>query len=162
MNIDRQIEFDKIKEIWVDLAVTDGAKDKIREATLCFSENELVKQLKDTTDARNMIEKIGTPPLQNISEMKEILLIAKAGDCLTPFQLERVEKALASVRRLKDYLGRGKAYENSLAYYEENLDAISELKEEICRQIRGGMVDDYASRELGRIRNQIEKNAKSR
>ena len=157
MNIDRQIEFDKIKEIWADLAVTDGAKDKIREATLCFSENELVKQLKDTTDARNMIEKIGTPPLQNISEMKEILVIAQAGDCLTPFQLERVEKALASVRRLKDYLGRGKAYENSLAYYEENLDAISELKEEICRQIRGGMVDDYASRELGRIRNQIEK-----
>ena len=157
MNIDRQIEFDKIKEIWADLAVTDGAKDKIREVTLCFSENELVKQLKDTTDARNMIEKIGTPPLQNISEMKEILVIAQAGDCLTPFQLERVEKALASVRRLKDYLGRGKAYENSLAYYEENLDAISELKEEICRQIRGGMVDDYASRELGRIRNQIEK-----
>ena len=33
MNIDRQIEFDKIKEIWADLAVTDGAKDKIREAT---------------------------------------------------------------------------------------------------------------------------------
>lgn len=139
------------------MAVTDGAKNKIREATLCFSENELGKQLKDTTDARNMIEKIGTPPLQNISEMKEILVIAQAGDCLTPFQLERVEKALASVRRLKDYLGRGKAYENSLAYYEENLDAISELKEEICRQIRGGMVDDYASRELGRIRNQIEK-----
>ena len=33
--------------------------EKIREAGLYFSENELRKQLRDTTDARNMIEKMG-------------------------------------------------------------------------------------------------------
>lgn len=48
-------------------------------------------------------------------------------------------------------------YNNSLAYYEENLDSISELREEICSKIRKGVVDDYASKELGKIRNQIIK-----
>ncbi len=157
MNIDRQIEFDKVKERWADLAITDPAKEKIREISLYFSENELKKQLIDTTDARNLIEKLGTPPLQNISEIKDILLIADKGDCLTPYQLERVEKILVAIKRLKAYLERGKMYNNSLAYYDENLDSISELREEICSKIRNGVVDDYASKELGQIRNQIAK-----
>ena len=157
MNIERQIEFDKVKELWADLAITDWAKKKIREVSPYFSENELRKQVRDTTDARNLIEKLGTPPLQNISEMKEILLIVEKGDCLTPYQLERVEKVLVAVKRLKNYLERGKMYNNSLAYYDENLDDISELREEICCKIRNGFVDDYASKELGQIRNQIAK-----
>ena len=157
MNIDKQIEFDKVKEIWADLAITDFAKEKIREASLYLSENELRKQLRDTTDARNMIEKLGTPPLQNISEIKDILLIAEKGDCLTPYQLERVEKVLVAIKRLRDYLERGKIYNNSLAYYCENLNPIPELREEILRNIRNGIVDDYASKELFQIRNQIIK-----
>ena len=157
MNIERQIEFDKVKDIWADLAITDWAKGKIREASLYFSENELRKQLRDTTDARFLIEKLGTPPLQNISEIKEILLIDEKGDCLTPYQLERVEKVLVAIKRLKDYLARGKMYQNSLAYYDENLDAISELGREISDKIRNGAVDDYASKELEQIRKQITK-----
>ena len=157
MNIERQIEFNKVKEIWADLAVTDQAKEKIREATLYFSETELKKQLRDTTDARFLIEKLGTPPLQNISEVKEVLLIAEKGDCLTPYQLERVEKVLVVIKRLKDYLARGKMYQNSLAYYDENLDDISELGQEIGNKIRNGVVDDYASKELEQIRKQIIK-----
>lgn len=157
MNIERQIEFVKIKEMWVNLAATEKAKEKIREVSFYLDENELRKQLKETTDSRNLIEKLGTPPLQSLSEIKDILAIAEKGDCLTPYQLERVETVLAAVKRLKDYLNRGKMYENPLAYYEENLDASGELREEIARQIRGGMVDDHASRELYQIRNQIIK-----
>ena len=141
MNIERQIEFDKVKEIWVELAVTDPAKERIREAGIYFSETELKKQLKDTTDARFLIEKLGTPPLQNMTEVKEALLIARKGDCLTPYQLERIEKALVVIRRLKDYLARGKLYHNSLAYYDENLDELSELSREIAVKIRNGAVD---------------------
>lgn len=157
MNIERQIEFDKVKDIWADLAVTDWAKEKIREATLYFSETELKKQLRDTTDAKFLIEKLGTPPLQNMTEIRDVLLVAEKGHCLTPYQLERVEKVLVVIKRLKDYLARGRMYQNSLAYYDENLDAISELGQEICNKIRNGAVDDYASKELEQIRKQIIK-----
>ncbi len=157
MNIERQIEFDKIKEMWMKLAVTEEARERIRKISVFLSESELRKHLRDTTDSRNFIEKLGTPPLQNITEIKEIMDAAKKGDCLTPYQLERVEKILVSVKRLKDYLERGKDYGNSLAYYEENLDAAEELREEISRQIRGGAVDDYASRELCQLRGRIAK-----
>lgn len=157
MNIEKQIEFDKIKELWKNLCVTDKAKEQIDKKSFYLSERELRKQLKDTTDSRTMLEKLGMPPLPNVEEIKEILMAAEKGDCLTPFQLERVEKMLAAVRRLRDYLKRGKIYENAIAYYDENLDAAEDLREEISRQIRGGEVDDYASKELFQIRNQIVK-----
>ena len=84
-------------------------------------------------------------------------MIAEKGDCLTPYQLERVERGLVVIRRLKDYLVRGKMYQNSLSYYDENLDALSELSREIAVKIRNGAVDDYASKELEQIRKQIIK-----
>ncbi len=157
MNINQQIEFDKIKELWVELALTDDAKEKIKETTWSLSETELRMLLKETTDARDMIEKLGTPPLQNVSDIKEVIQIVEKGQCLTPFQLERVEKVLAAIRRLKDYLARGKQYENSLAYYDENLEILSELSDEICAKIRNGAVDDYATKELTQIRGKIIK-----
>ena len=155
MNIDQQIEFDKIKKQWKDLAVTDKAKETIAETGCYLSESELRKQLRDTTNSRILIERVGTPPLQNVAEAKEILTIAEKGDCLTPYQLERVEKVLVSVQRLKDYLGRGKMFNNPLAYYEENLDALEALREAISEQIRNGAVDDYASKDLRQIRSDI-------
>ncbi len=157
MNINQQIEFDKIKELWAQLALTDDAKEKIKETTWCLSETELRMFLKETTDARTMIEKLGTPPLQNITDIKEVIQVVEKGQGLTPYQLEKVEKVLASIRRLKDYLTRGKQYENSLAYYEENLEPLSELADEICVKIRNGAVDDYASKELSQIRGKIVK-----
>lgn len=157
MNIEKQLEFDKIKEKWMQLAVTEAAKEKIAKASIYLSESELKKQLRDTTDGRELMEKFGTPPLQNVSEIKDILMAAQKGDCLTPYQLERMEAVLAAITRLKDYLKRGEMYDNPVAFYEENLYVPDDLKEEICRQIRNGEVCDGASKELCQIRSRIMK-----
>ena len=77
MNIEKQIEFDKIKENWKNLAVTEWAKEKISGLSFCLDERELRKQLNDTTKSRKLIEKLGTPPLQSLTEVKEIMMIAK-------------------------------------------------------------------------------------
>ena len=95
MNTEIQIEFNKIKEKWAELAATDYAKSVIEEASVILDEKELRKQLRDTTDSRDMIEKLGPPPVQNVNEMKEVLAVVRRGDCLTPYQLERVETVLA-------------------------------------------------------------------
>ena len=155
MNINTQIEFNKIQEIWAELASTDHAKEKISEANAILDEMDLRKELRDTTDSREMIEKLGNPPLQNVTEMKEIILVAEKNDCLTPYQLERVENVLVGTERLKDFLARGKQFNNPLAFYDENLDDIKELREEIVSQIRNEDVVDRASKILFDIRNKI-------
>ena len=155
MNTEIQIEFNKIKEKWAELASTDYAKSVIEDASVILDEKDLRKQLRDTTDSRNMIEKLGAPPVQNVNEMKEVLAVVRRGDCLTPYQLERVETVLAVVERLAHYLSRGKQYGNPLAYYDENLDALDYLRDEITRQIRNETVDDRATKELFEIRTSM-------
>ena len=155
MNTEQQIEFNKIKEIWAELAVTGSAKEEIENVSIFLDELELNKKLRDTTNSRKMIENLGNPPLQDVTEIREILMEAGKGACLTPYQLERVEKVLVVVERLKDYLARGKQYENPLAYYGENFDELKELREEICRQIRYEAVDDHASNVLYDVRTRI-------
>ncbi len=117
----------------------------------------LFRSLRDTTNSKKLMELLGTPPLQNVNEIKEILSISEKGGCLAPWQLGQAEKALAAFWRLKGYLGRGKMDGNPLAYYEENLSTMEELREVIGRQIRNGEVDDYASGELRQIRGEIAK-----
>ena len=155
MDLEKQIEFDRIREIWSELTYTDAAAEMIREVKIILDEPELRKMLRDTTNSREMVEKLGNPPLQNVTEMKEILTVAQRGDCLTPYQLERVEKVLVMTERLQDYLKRGKQFENPLAYYDENLDPQKDLREEIARQIRYEAVDDHASKTLYETRFQI-------
>ena len=155
MNTEQQIGFDKVKEMWAQLAITAYAKEKIAEIMIITDEKELRHQLKETTDSRNMIERLGNPPLQDVTEIREILQAAVRGDCLTPYQLERVEKVLVVVDRLKQYLARGKQYGNPLAYYDENLDERGELREEIVSQIRSEVVDDRATKVLFDLRTRI-------
>ena len=155
MNTESQIEFNKVKNIWSELASTDYAKEQIKKADIILSERELRKAIQDTTDSRELIEKLGNPPLQNVTEIREILTIAETGSCLTPYQLERVERVLVAVERMMDYLAQGKQYENALSYYDENLNPLLDLKDEISSQIRNEEVDDRASKELYDLRNQI-------
>ncbi len=155
MNTEYILEFHKVKERWTGLALTGEAKAKIAGSSCFLDEAELRKQLKDTSDARELMEKNGTPPLSSMDEAKEITGLAVKGSCLTPYQLERIEKALVATGRLKSYLERGKQHGNPLAYYEMNLDSMEELREEIARQIRGGEVDDFASKLLLQTRRDM-------
>lgn len=122
INIEHALEFDRIKEIWSEFAFTETAKKAIHNITICLSESEVIAKQRETTQAKIFIEKIGNPPMTSMNGISEILAIAKKGDCLTADQLETVEMSLAAVKRLREYLNRGKQYEISLAYYEENLD----------------------------------------
>ena len=154
--IENQIEFNKVKEIWAGFAITKEAKDRIKDKWIILDESTLRAELKNTSDAKEMIEKLGNPPLQDVSEILEILEVASKGECLTPYRLERVQSILSCLERLSSYLNRGKQYNNSLAYYDETLFTYEELKEEIVRQIRPEQVDSHASKDLFDIRMKIE------
>ena len=154
--IENQIEFNKIKQMWSDLAITSNAKAKIEGRWIILDESKLRREIRDTTDAKELIEKLGNPPLQDVSEILEILAIAKKGDCLTPYQLERMQSILTVLERLSAYLKRGQQYQNSLSFYDETLNTQEELREEIAMQIRGERVDDHASKQLFEIRMKIQ------
>lgn len=104
-----------------------------------------------------MLEKGGTPPFVSLDGIVELMDIAKKGGCLTGQQLEQIEITLVAVKRLKDYLNRCKQFQVPLAYYEENLQELEEVRELTHLQIRNGAVDSNASKLLKTIRGDIER-----
>lgn len=152
------LEFDKIKEMWTELALTKWAKEKIKDTIPYMSESELLTKQRETTEAKQLIEKSGNPPLVSLNKIREWIQIAKTGNCLSVLQLEEIENALVAIMRLKNYLNHSKQWEISLAYYEENLDSLEYIREMIQLQIRNGKVDDNASKLLKSIRSEIERN----
>ena len=155
---DKILEFDKVKEKWMELALTEWAKEKIKDTVPSMSENELIARQRETSEARELLEKSGNPPLVSLSGIRECIQTAAKGDCLSISQLEDMEKSLVAVMRLKNYLSRCKQWEISLAYYDENLDCLDHLKETIGMQIRNGRIDDNASKDLKSFRDEIERN----
>ena len=153
----RMLEFEKIVEKLQEQVYTEEAKEQIRNLRPMLLETEVKARLKETSEARLMLEKCGNPPLTDQEGISEYIEAAERGECLSPDQLEKIAVNLTAVRRLKDYLGRGKSYEISLPYYEENLDALDEVRDELNDKIRGGRVDDYASKLLKSLREGIDR-----
>ncbi len=146
-----------MKEKWIELALTEWAKEKIKDTVPSMSENELIARQRETSEARELLEKSGNPPLVSLSGIRECIQKAAKGDCLSISQLEDMEKSLVAVMRLKNYLSRCKQWEISLAYYDEKLDCLDNLKETISMQIRNGRIDDNASKDLKSLRDDIER-----
>ena len=151
------LEFEKIIQKLEESVYSEGAKEKVKNLAPMLKETEVKARLKETTEARLLIEKCGNPPLTDQEGIESYMEAAQRGECLSPEQLEKIAINLTAVRRLKDYLCRGKSYELSLPYYEENLDALDEVREELNDKIRGGRVDDYASKLLKSLREGIDR-----
>lgn len=156
MNQEEKIlEFDQIKEKWMEFAVTEKARQEIRESMPILSESMLMSRLRETTEARQLLETCGNPPLVSMDGMEVLLRTASRGECLSAGQLGQVKLALVAVKRLISYLERGKAYDNSLAYYAENLDDLEMLRASIEGAIYNSEVADSASSLLRDIRRSI-------
>lgn len=162
MNREEQLlEFDKIKELWAEYALTEAAKERIRGAQPVLSEAELLVMQRETSQGKKLMELCGNPPLASIQGLSEIVDIAGKGDCLSVEQLLTVQLALTMVARLKKYLCQGKQYEISLSWYEENLELLEELRESIYTQIVNEQVADNASKLLKSLRMDIARTESS-
>lgn len=152
---EKVLEIDKIKQEWSDYAMTETVKEKIREMVPILSESELIFRLRETTEAKKLLEICGNPPLVTLEGVTEIIKTTEQGGCLQAEQLELIRNALVAVRRLKSYLERGKMQQISLAYYEENLSELKDVAEEIEAAVLHGTVMDKASAKLQDVRRKL-------
>ena len=149
------LEFNRIIEKLEELALTEGAKERIRNLTPELKEAEVRKNLRDTTQARMILDRMGQPPAVAMNGMTAIFQSVMQEGILMPEDLESVGTMLTGVKRYKDFLNRCKYLELSLAYYEENLDPLESLAKELFESIRNKRVDDSASKYLRNVRQEI-------
>lgn len=132
------LEFDKILNKLEELALTENAKKRIRNLQIYLSEDELKARMNETTEAKRVLEEVGTPALVSMKDIDRILEIASKGGMLTAEELEYIATTLKSINRLKDFLSRAKKIEVSISYFADEIIDLEEVREEIERCIRDG------------------------
>lgn len=153
--MNRVLEFDTIINKLEEYAYTKKAKEKFRGLKPYLSEVELLSRLKETTEAREILDKNGTPPLVSMKDINKLLTVVNQGGMLSPSELEYIEMVLGAVKRLKDFLNKCKDI-NTLGYYSDEIEDLENIRENIYNTIKNGKVDDYASNELKDIRRKIQ------
>lgn len=111
--------------------------------------------MNETTEAKRVLEEVGTPALVSMKDIDRILEIASKGGMLTAEELECIATTLKSISRLKDFLNRAKKIEVSIAYFADEIIDLGEVREEIERCIRDGKILDNATSDLKDIRRNI-------
>lgn len=137
-------------------AATAQAKELCGNLEPYLVETELRRHLRETTQARELLDYAGNPPLPLMERVEEYLDKAVVGELLLPEQIAQIGDFLVAVRRLKSYLGKGTERRIGIAFYGENLMLLEELCGEIERCIRIDAIDDYASATLRDVRRQIQ------
>lgn len=151
------MEFERIIDKLTEYAMTEQAKERLQHLRPYLSEAEVQARLRETSEARKILDQVGTPPLSTMKDIDRMLVTAEKGGMLLPEELEQIAVTLTGIRRLKDFLGRCKYLEVGMAYYADDLDSVEDLREEIARDIRNGYVDDAATSQLKDVRQEIER-----
>lgn len=151
------LEFNLIIENLKNLAHTEAAKERIGRLLPSMKEIEVKKNLRDTTETRIILDRIGQPPAVSMNGLSEILISVRQGGCLTPEELEETGAMLTGVKRFKDFLKRCACLELGIPFYGQNLNELEELRLKIGESVRNGRVESGASKALRSIRQDIER-----
>lgn len=68
----KTVAFDIIREQLADLANSAEAREMARGLVPCMEEGELRRSMRDTTQARQMLELAGTPPMPAMEHTAEL------------------------------------------------------------------------------------------
>jgi len=151
----KNLEFDKVLARLADYALTAQAKEQALSLTPYLHQAEMLRHLRETTEARLIIEKSGDPPLTSMTDLDKTLGMLGKDILLTPEQLESIARFLATCQRLQAYLRRAESTGTSVASYGLSISRLEHLEDEIQRSVRGGRVDDKASATLASLRRKI-------
>ncbi len=160
MNTNNTLEFNIILETLAKHALSQKAIEKLLSLKPFLSERECKSKMQETTEARKILEGIGTPPLASMKELDKILDLTEKGSMLTPEQFTSICTFISSCKRMKKYLKKAETFNGDIAFFGHSISPLDTLFEEIERCIRNEGVDDGASSGLRDIRRKIE-NTKS-
>ena len=153
----KTLEYDKIIEMLVECAATDGAKSRALTLTPSDDFDVVRTRLLRTDDAKRLINATGYPAFTASERVVPAADRAYKGAILSPSELLEIAALLRSARMVLDYINTDKPFETSLDHIFARMIPNRELEERINRAILSeDMIADEASPALADIRRKIK------
>ncbi|KEI80064.1 endonuclease MutS2 [Clostridium botulinum] len=114
------------------------------------------QRLDETSEGRRLLDASYNIPLEGIFNILPFIEKIEKGASLEPTDLTMMSNFLRGCRKVKLFIKDKEGYAPTLSAYGENICDLSYIEEEINRSIRGSAVDSNASKELKKIRRNID------
>jgi DNA mismatch repair protein MutS2 len=149
------LEFNSVKQELTRFALTEEGKRELMNMIPTTNIRQIDMRLDEVTEAVRILEKSASIPIHALDGVENILANLNKGVPLRPDHLTNLYYFLDACKKLKKYMQDKQWVAPRVSSYVYSIEDIPEIGEEINRCIRNGKVDDYASKELLRIRKQV-------
>ncbi|MEH7307682.1 endonuclease MutS2 [Neobacillus drentensis] len=149
------LEFQQIKDIIANFALTKEGKEKIECLTPSTNLKQIAAWLDEVSEAVEILQKSASVPVHGLDGMDALLNNMNKGVALRADQLAKLYDFLDCCGKMRRYMKDKVYYAPRVSSYVDGIEELPELASEIIRCIRNGHVDDYASKELLKVRKQI-------
>lgn len=165
-----KLEFDKIKNILKNFAVTNVGKLKADNLMPSYNSKDVIKMLSETTEASILLFRKGNPPIFEIEDTTIHLKLLESSNTLSSKYLLDLSNILKLSRILKEYFSSESeidmSFASNLNRYFDNLYSNINIENNVFSKILDeSTIDDKASNTLYNIRKNIknvEQNIKSK
>ncbi|KAA0550038.1 endonuclease MutS2 [Bacillus sp. BGMRC 2118] len=157
--IETTIQALQIEEIKIEVshyAMSELAKRKIGGLEPSTHKRQIEGWLEEVTEAKAVLAKSSSVPLTSLQGITQALKHIKKGLPLRPDQLTEIYQLIDCAEKLKRFMKDKEFIAPRISSYVHSVYDLSELASEINRCIRNGQVDDYASKDLLKVRKQID------
>ncbi|PFH82871.1 mannonate oxidoreductase [Bacillus sp. AFS088145] len=151
-----KLQYNELKENVKSYCVSGLGKKLINQLEPSTNIKVVKNRLNETTEARAILDVEGHVPFLGVSNIENIIQNLEKGMILDPSDLISVSDFLRGCRRIKKFMQDNVFFAPILASYANSMSEFTSIEDEINFSIKGNSVDSAASKDLKRIRNNIE------
>ncbi|EJV82455.1 mannonate oxidoreductase [Bacillus thuringiensis] len=151
-----KLQYNELKDIVKSYCVSGLGKELVNKLEPSTSIKVVRNRLNETTEARAILDAEGHVPFFGISNIASTIQKLQKGMILDPEELVSVSDFLRGCRKIKKFMLDKEFFAPVLASYANSMTEYKSIEEEINFSIKGNSIDVAASKELKRIRNNID------
>ncbi|NFM44804.1 endonuclease MutS2 [Clostridium botulinum] len=151
-----KLHYYELKEMIKEYCVSGLGKRLIDKLEPSSNIKIVNQRLDETSEGRRLLDVSYNIPLEGIFNILPLIQKIEKGASLEPTDLTMMSNFLRGCRKIKLFIKDKEGYAPTLSAYGENICDLSYIEEEINRSIRGSVVDSNASKELKKIRRNID------
>ncbi|MEW8972103.1 MAG: endonuclease MutS2, partial [Mesobacillus sp.] len=147
--------YDKIREEIAGFALTQSGRVKTREMQPSTNQKQIESWQEEVYEAIEILKISSSVPIHGLEGMEMILKGYYKGVPLRAEQLVLLLSFLETCNKIRRFMKDKEFVAPRVSAYVYGIEELPELAAEIQRCIRNGQIDDYASKELLKVRKQI-------
>lgn len=151
-----KLNYYEIKEIVKRYCISGLGKSLIDKLEPSTNLKVVKRRLDETSEGRSLLDASYHIPLDGIFNVLPLIDKMEKGTSLEPGDLTMMSDFLRGSRKVKNFMKDKEGYAPTLSLYGDNITDLSYIEEEINNSITGNRVDSNASKELKKIRKQMD------